>query len=301
MVVIACPVTGCNYETPDVEASVVASLLNLHNNEHLRNGSPGETRSAKKQKPPKLERPKIGKESSEENWNIFCTRWTMFVRDTEMTTEETLHQLFNCCDDELGDEILRGYPNAISGTERELLDVIKKLAVFPVAISVRRSELISTRQDHGEGIRSFVAKLKGKAATCAYTANCTSSTCEQIINFTDVIVKDVIVAGLVDDDIKKDVLGWADLDIKSVDETVNFIEAKEKARDALAKHTTINAALSTHRSSNKTSGKESPEKIACEDCDALTEKYVWSKKSKKMVDCVTVYHVGESPTKQKSV
>ena len=224
MVIVACPVTDCTYATPDVDASVVASLLNLHNNEHTRTGS--EVRLSKKQKPPKIERPKIGKESSEETWNIFLTRWNMFAGDTEMTAEETVHQLFNCCEEELGDEILRGHPNAASGTQQELLDVIKRLAVLPVAISVRRSELLSTLQDHGEAIRSFAAKLKGKAATCAYTVNCTKHGCDQRINFTDVIVKDVIVAGLVDDEIRKDVLGWTELDQSSVDQVVTFIEGK---------------------------------------------------------------------------
>ena len=155
MVVIECPVTGCDYKTPDYEVSLVIPLLNLHNNEHVRNTSI-EVQSGNKQKPPKIERPKIGKESSEETWNVFRTRWTMFERGTEMTQEETIQQLFNCCDMDLGDEILRGHPNSVSGTVNGLMEVIKKLAVLPVALSVRRAELISTKQDHGEGIHSFV-------------------------------------------------------------------------------------------------------------------------------------------------
>ena len=57
-------------------------------------------------------------------------------------------------------------------------------------------------------------------------------------DFTDIIVKDVLVAGLVDEDIKKDVLGWSELDTKDVNETVAFIESKEMARDALNQHKT---------------------------------------------------------------
>ena len=41
------------------------------------------------------------------------------------------------------------------------------------------------------------------------------------------------MAGIADDDVKKDVLGWDDLDNKTIDQTITFIEAKEMARDAL--------------------------------------------------------------------
>ena len=34
-----------------------------------------------------------------------------------------------------------------------------------------------------------------------------------------------------DDDVKMEVLGWVDLDKKSLEETVAFVEAKEMARD----------------------------------------------------------------------
>ncbi len=37
-------------------------------------------------------------------------------------------------------------------------------------------------------------------------------------------VKDVLIAGIADDDIKKEVLGWADLDSKTVEETVTKTE-----------------------------------------------------------------------------
>ena len=102
-----------------------------------------------------------------------------------------------------------------------------------MAISVRRTELLSLHQDRGENGRSYAARLMGKASTCAYTIVCPGQNCNQVIDFTDIMVKDVFVSGLCDDDIKKDVLGWADLDNKSLNETIAFVEAKEMARDAL--------------------------------------------------------------------
>ena len=45
---IQCPIPGCEYVTADVDASVAASLLLIHNNVHLAGSS-----SSQKQKPPR--------------------------------------------------------------------------------------------------------------------------------------------------------------------------------------------------------------------------------------------------------
>ena len=69
--------------------------------------------------------------------------------------------------------------------------------------------------------------IKGKVSTCSYTLKCSVTTCAADNDFTDVMVKDVLIAGLADEEVKKDVLGWQDLDRKTLEETVSFIEAKE--------------------------------------------------------------------------
>ena len=96
MPVFNCPLEGCTYETVNCEASVAASLLIIHNNVHL-----NENANCSKQKPPKIDRPHIGKESSEEVWNIFQSKWKMFKDNTKMSGSEILHQLYQCCDEEL--------------------------------------------------------------------------------------------------------------------------------------------------------------------------------------------------------
>ena len=294
MPAIQCPIEGCQYETEDVEASIAAALILVHGNIH-KNESFSST--CKRQKPPKLDRPHIGLDASEETWNSFITRWKMFTESSELTPQETVRQLFHCCEEDLGDKVLKGHPDAVSGDAQQLLEVIKKLAVVPVAVSVRRAELLSTRQDHGENIRSYVAKLQGKAATCNYSMVCSKSDCTQINNFTDTIVKDVVVAGLVDDEIKKEVLGWADLDDKNIEETVNFIEGKEMARDALMKQT-VNAGISTYKSRIKGGNSQTQtDKISCKDCGDQTEKFVWSKKQGRKVEsslCITCWKKSRS-------
>ena len=278
MPVIQCPIEGCNYATTDVEASIAVALLTIHNNVHV------VSNNVAKQRPPKLERPMIAKESSEEVWNTFKTRWMMFKRGTHLSDEDTVQQLFQCCEEELGDAILKSHAAAVSGTEEQLLTAIKQLAVIPVAISVRRSELLSIRQDHGENARSFVARLKGKAATCTYSMVCPKDGCDQLIDFTDVIVKDVLVAGLCDEEIRKEVLGWSELDHKTVNETISFIEAKEMARDALLPQMST-AAMSAYRKGRSNAGTQK-EKVSCNNCRQEINKYYWSRHQKQWIECV---------------
>ena len=84
-------------------------------------------------------------------------------------------------------------------------------------------------------IRDF-AQIKGKAATCLYNVSCPEDNCNQSVDFTEIIAKDVLIFGLAEDEMKREVLGWPGLDRSTVKETVSFIEAKEMARDALNRH-----------------------------------------------------------------
>ena len=203
-----------------------------------------------------------------------------------MTPAEVVQQLFQCCDDDLGNAVLKTSPAAVEGTEDVLLAAIKQLAVVPVAISVRRTDFLSTHQDPGQSVRDFYADLKGKSETCPYSKKCSLTACTQVNDFTDIIVKDVLVAGLVDEDIKKDVLGWSELDTKDVNETVAFIESKEMARDALKQNKPINAALSQYKKSKTLSATAPPatSKGSCKTCKVDIDKLVWSKRQKKFVE-----------------
>ena len=72
--------------------------------------------------------------------------------------------------------------------------------------------------------------MKIKATTCSYCCICPNDGCDQIIEFTNIIVKDVLITGLADDDMRKEVLGWGSLDEKEINETIGSIVAKEMAR-----------------------------------------------------------------------
>ena len=78
----------------------------------------------------------------------------------------------------LQNTIIKGKTDFTGLNEKQCLESIKRLAVIPVAIGVRRSELLAMNQDAGEPSREFHARVKGKADVCAYK---TKVKCDWII------------------------------------------------------------------------------------------------------------------------
>ena len=104
-------------------------------------------------------------------------KWIIFKDSMELTEVEKSRQLYQCCDKDLGDAILRGNKDMVNLNEQKLLKMIKQLVVVPVSVVVRRSDFLSTKQDLNENTRSFAARLKGTASTCSYTCKCPKDSC----------------------------------------------------------------------------------------------------------------------------
>ena len=70
MASIACPITGCTYQTPDGQPTEVAViLLQLHGKEHD---------TAHSAKVEKVKRPSISLSGTTEEWNYFVSRWAEY-------------------------------------------------------------------------------------------------------------------------------------------------------------------------------------------------------------------------------
>ena len=205
-------------------------------------------------------------------------------------------QLWQCCDNELEVDLFRSIDNIRTIDETTLLSAIKRLAVISTAESVRKTELLSMRQDHGQPIRAFVAKVKGKAQVCSFSKTCTGQHCDQIIDFTDEIVKYVVVAGIADEEIKRDVLGHADLDKRSLNDTISLIENKEMAARALSSASVSNdSSMAIHqRGASWKHQKEGDQRLHmktnCLTCNKTIAKYkIRRGKPKEFTHCITCW------------
>ena len=77
--------------------------------------------------------------------------------------------------------------------------MIKQLAVIPVLVNVRRSDFLSIRQDLTENTRSFACRLKEKPVH-----DLTPVLAQTMVDFTDIILNNVVMTGLAEKDICKE-------------------------------------------------------------------------------------------------
>ena len=246
MVVIRCSVPGCTYTIENVSEALAIALLTNHGLAHQsRDNTP---------RGPKLDRPKVDVGVTIEEWNIFLRRWTWFKDGSHIDDASAPSQLFQCAGPELGDRLLTSDANIASKSVAQILAAMRSLAVVPVAVSVLRSELLQLRQDRNESCRAFAARVRGKAEACVFSfryqhqCQC-GEVCTGTVDYTDNVIRDVLLNGIYDLDIRRDVLGTRDIITTSVNDVVALVEGKEMARNALP--SSSQSAISTFRRQQK--------------------------------------------------
>ena len=182
-----CPL--CSYETDDLDVALSAAQLNLHALFHSQQNVPQ----------PKLDRPRIDVGVEEEIWNSFLRKFEAFKIGSCINATNERTQLLSCCTDGLTDLILKSDPDIHSKDIVCIKNTIKSFAVIPVAIGVRRAELMQLKQAPDESFRNFAAKVTGKAETCSFRTS-TKCPCGTVISadYTKETVKDVLLAGILD-------------------------------------------------------------------------------------------------------
>lgn len=124
MPVIGCPVQGCEYRTPDVEAVVAAALITAHATSHQTSSGPTQARVEK------VKRPSVSSAGTTEDWEYFKSRWSDYVRATRLEGPDRIIQLLECCDDQLRKDLTRNAGGTLTGmTEDEVLTAMRRLAV----------------------------------------------------------------------------------------------------------------------------------------------------------------------------
>ena len=187
MVIVSCPAPGCTYKTEDLPAEVVVPLLNIHALEHSR---PSITAS----KGPKLRRPIIDIGVDEETWNAFIRRWETFRIGSDISDTAAPMQLFQCASEALGNLLLKSDPMLTTKSMKDLLTVMRSLAVIPVARGVSRADLTQMSQSFDEPIRTFAARVRGKAEICGFTTSARCQCGQRVsADYTEEVIRDVLL------------------------------------------------------------------------------------------------------------
>ena len=228
-----CPLPGCSYSTGDQTEPVAIAYLNAHMYAHAPQPAQQQAVTSVNRGGPKLDRPTIEAGVSLEEWTMFTRRWDIFKAGSQITDANASHHLFQCADRALGDALLKTDANIVSKNVDTVLNTMKKLAVIPVATGILRSELLEMKQHRDEAFRKFASRVRGKAETCEYEVNVTCE-CTKVnrVNFTDHIMRDVLLAGIYDPDIRRELYGVDGILSQPINDVIALIEKKEMARDA---------------------------------------------------------------------
>ena len=126
-VTIDCGAPGCTNSITAKSGAVALGLMQLHQTNV----------NASTQKPPKVDRPRVTRGISGEEWATFEHKWTMFKNATHIGCDEMTSQLLACCEGELKNAIYNDSGDVAEMSGDNLLKVIKELSVIEVAETVR--------------------------------------------------------------------------------------------------------------------------------------------------------------------
>ena len=254
---IPCPAAGCKQTfRDDLDPQVLVSLIEIHS----RTAHPAQQADAPNVKAEKVSRPSISAAGTSQTWTYFLARWDEYKLATHLTGNDIISQLLACPDESFRMDLFRTYGSLAKKTEVFILEKMKILAVKPENLLVERNRLQDIRQDRDEAVRSFYARLRGQAGVCDYTKS-KKCECEREVevDFSDDIIKDALIRGLSDGDIRVEVLGQCKKDL-SLDETLQIIESKESGKrsagilsNSTASSMNVMNDISTASSTNATS------------------------------------------------
>ena len=232
-----CPLPSCDYATGDVPNGIAIQMLTIHATTHApaAGASAGQTSTSTRLE--KVRRPTVSTSGTGEDWNYFMARWSEYKDATGIKDRELVLQLLECCDEELRKDLTRTAGGSLAGkTEAAVLAAIKQLAVREENILLARVELYNMRQDAGEEIRLFGARIRGQANLCKFVTPCPAADCQQEVNYMDHILRDVLIRGISDPDIRLDILQDKNQDM-SLEQAFQFVEAKEAGKRSASKLT----------------------------------------------------------------
>ena len=141
MPTLSCLFTDCEEQVVRRDKGVAIALFNAHISTHTAQTDCSTGNGPNKSE--KLFRPKVTQGMLVESWNSFKVLWKMYKTGAELSEAECGLQLIYCCDEELREQLLHADPDIAAKPEAEQIESIRSLAVIPVAMGVRRSEMLN--------------------------------------------------------------------------------------------------------------------------------------------------------------
>ena len=230
MPTIKCPVPGCDTTwNATLPEAVLTRLMDGHAT-HVHPIEPTVPCAMPTAQAEKVRRPSINQGITAEDFNYFLLRWSDYKVATQLKPTETIFQLLECCEEHLRRDLSRSYGSLTALDETKVINLIKTIAVKQENVMVARHTFHHMTQDREEPIRNFAARLRGQAATCQFSTKC--SKCTNIVDYSNIEIRDVLIRGLNDPDIRENLFMEEDQGME-LDKAICLIEAKEAGRRSI--------------------------------------------------------------------
>ena len=200
--------------TPAAPAASITDLQNLlHQMLNIQNTSlqrpPAPVRNQGKAKP---ERPTIKQNSSDGDWLLYEDSWRRYKAMCKLTDPTEVRNELRCtCSHDVNQLLfdIVGPRTLDACTETELLAHIKSVAVQGSHKEVHRQRFQALKQDEGQLVTSYLAKLKSQAKLCDFNVTCTNPMCLRSVSYSTNMVAGQLIAGLYNADHQAKVLAEA--------------------------------------------------------------------------------------------
>ena len=247
--------------------AVSHAQFSVHALEHLQDPRPA-GKAAPTRRPPPFRRPSIGTCCKPADWANFMSAWGRYKLGSNVQPAAEVYEFIECLSEELRTSATHAHPNILDLPIDDVISLAKSTAIIPVSICVRRSEALQCRQKVGETFRHFSTSVRGAVTDCDFVVpcphavnglQCAAPGCRGV-DYTDSVVRDILLAGIYDVEIRREVLSNPSMASKSINDIISVVEGKESARDAVASPTPRGPALeaaaasSLFKTSRKTSG-----------------------------------------------
>jgi len=205
------PPTPMSYSNPECDFSTPPGIptfelllksLELHNQSNHET-----TKSEISSRVEKLRRPVLTTGMSESEWTFFIHKWNRYMRHTKLSSGQQLDELWACMDTDV--ERLAFNDGVTATTTEDLLLSLKTLAVTELHPSVHVMALHAMKQNVGETVKAFSARVKGIATNCNLSKICSSDKCSEKVSFLEETCYHVVLTGLEDACLREKVLTQA--------------------------------------------------------------------------------------------
>ena len=134
-----------------------------------------------------MERPVVKAGIGEDDFQFFESEWSCYKRACKLTEAgEIRDQLRSCCNPDLKRDLYISLGSSINSiTEAQILKEIKGLAVVSSSNAVNMVKLLKLMQEKDETVRSYLARIKGAAAVCTLTEDCTKEHCDEKVSYAE--------------------------------------------------------------------------------------------------------------------